>query len=56
MQPCRKGYGVLVDGKVNMSRKWALAVKSADHIMAGIKHIIAKWTKIVIVLLDSALV
>lgn len=45
----------MVDGKLNMSLQYALAVKRANHILGCVKHSVASWFKEMNVPLYSAL-
>lgn len=54
--PAERDLGVLVDGKLNTSKKYALVAKRAIYILGCIKYSIANQWKEVIVPICSALV
>lgn len=55
-QLSRKGPGGAGGSRLNVSQQRAPTAKRADHILGGIKHSIASWSKEVIFSLYLALV
>ena len=56
VQPCQKGPGVVVDGKLDTSQQCALTAQKANCILGCIKHSLASRAREVILPLCSALV
>lgn len=55
VQPCKRDLGIQADDKLSVSSQWEIVAGRVSHILQYTKHRTAKWLKVVIVLLYSAL-